>query len=276
MLLWGIEVLSKIISLRLIQVFLSFLVFPCWQAIRRSGVLGKQVNVFKEEVKSLAGVEIVSVSTAVPNRSNNTNVYWMDGRSDAFMMTTNWIDYDFLNTYRLELEGGRSFNEDFPTDHEACLINNMAGHEPRQYYFMEDDFERQYSEERQSARLAIIFSIITIIIAALGLFGLTSFTLQQRTKEIGIRKTMGSSTGQIFILIAKDIFILLGVSTLIAWPIIYFIMKNWLENFHYRVQMTVWPFTAGCLIAVIIALLTLSYKTWKAAKTNPANSLQYE
>jgi len=152
----------------------------------------------------------------------------------------------------------------------------MAGHEPLQYYFMEDDFERQYSEERQSARLAIIFSIITIIIAALGLFGLSSFTLQQRTKEIGIRKTMGSSTGQIFILIAKDIFILLGISTVIAWPVIYFIMKKWLENFHYRVQISVWPFIIGCLIAITIALLTLSYKTWKAATTNPADSLQYE
>jgi len=100
--------------------------------------------------------------------------------------------------------------------------------------------------------------------------------LQQRTKEIGIRKTMGSTSGEIFILIAKDIFILLGISSLIAWPVIYFIMKSWLENFHYRVQMTVWPFITGCLIAVVIATLTISYKTWKAARTNPADSLQYE
>jgi putative ABC transport system permease protein len=141
---------------------------------------------------------------------------------------------------------------------------------------MKDDFERQYSEEKQSASLAIIFSIVTIIIAALGLFGLTSFTLQQRTKEIGIRKTMGSTTGQVFILIAKDIFVLLGISTLFAWPAIYFVMRKWLENFYYRVDMTVWPFIIGCLIAVVIALITLSYKTVKAARTNPADSLQYE
>jgi putative ABC transport system permease protein len=330
--------------------------------IKRAGVLRDQVKVFKDEVNNLAGVEIVSVSTAVPNRNNNNNSYWMDGRSDGFLMVTNWIDNDFFETYKIELEGGRNFNEEFPSDQKACIVNakaiedynfddpfnvrfrdepdadgnpaympiigsvnnfhfaslhgpikpymfrykedgiyfgyvtirltpaadketinqiekiwkSLAGHEPLQYYFMGDDFDRLYSEEKESASLAIIFSIITIIIAALGLFGLTSFTLQQRTKEIGIRKTMGSTTCQVFFLIAKDIFVLLGISSLIACPAIYFVMKNWLENFYYRVDITVWPFIIGSLVAILIALITLSYKTLKAARTNPAESLQYE
>lgn len=330
--------------------------------VRRAGVLGEQVSVFKEELKKIPGVECVSVSTAVPSYNNNNNGYQMDGREEAFLMTTNWIDYDFFKTYKIKIAGGRAFQEEFPTDQNACIINESAvreynlenpynerfirndndenipeyipiigtaqdfhfsslhgpiqpyifrykvpglyfgyvsvrllptansetisqiediwkglsGNEPMQYFFMDEDFKRLYKEEQQSASLAVVFSLLTIFIAALGLFGLTSFTLLQRTREIGIRKTMGASTWEVFTLIAKEVFILLGISTLIAWPAIYLFMNNWLENFYYRITMSVGEFLIGFLIAVLIALLTTGYKTLKAARANPADSLQYE
>ena len=133
-----------------------------------------------------------------------------------------------------------------------------------------------YIQEKQNAQMAVIFSILAIFIAALGLFGLTSFTVEQRTKEIGVRKAMGSSVSGIYFVISREIIILVSISALIAWPLIYYIAGKWLENFYYRINPGVFSLLAGLAIALSIALLTISYRILKAARVNPAQSLKYE
>jgi putative ABC transport system permease protein len=152
----------------------------------------------------------------------------------------------------------------------------FTANNPLQYYFIDDDFEQMYKQEKQNAQMAIIFSILAIFIAALGLFGLTSFTVEQRTKEIGVRKAMGSSVTGIYIVISKEVIILISISALIAWPIIYYIAGKWLENFYYRITPGLFIFAAGLTIALGIAILTISYRIMRAASVNPAQSLKYE
>jgi putative ABC transport system permease protein len=147
---------------------------------------------------------------------------------------------------------------------------------PLQYYFIDADFEHMYIQEKQNAQMAVVFSIIAIFIAALGLFGLTSFTVEQRTKEIGVRKAMGSTIASIYIVISREVIILVSTSALIAWPLIYYIAVRWLENFYFRINLGVFSFIAGFTIALGIAVLTISYRIMKAARVNPAQSLKYE
>jgi putative ABC transport system permease protein len=145
-----------------------------------------------------------------------------------------------------------------------------------QFFFMDQDFAQKYKEEKQSARLSLIFSIMAIIIACLGLFGLMSFTIEQRTKEIGIRKSMGASVTGIFYLITREIILLVFVSTLISWPLIYYVANNWLKNYYYRINLRPYDFLLGFLVALTIALATVVFHAIKLSKTNPVEALRYE
>ena len=174
-------------------------------------------------------------------------------------------------TVRLTAHNYAKTISDIETKWKEFVQNN-----PLQYYFLDQDFEKMYIQEKQNAQMAVIFSILAILIASLGLFGLTSFTVEQRTKEIGVRKAMGSSVTGIYIEISKEIVILVSVSALIAWPIIYYIATKWLENFYYRINLGVFSFVAGLLIAMGIAVMTISYRILRAAQVNPAQSLKYE
>jgi putative ABC transport system permease protein len=330
--------------------------------INRAGALGTKVKSFKQAVKEIPGVMNISSSTAVPGRNNNNNGYMIEGRKDeTFLIMTNWVDYNYLDTYGMTLVSGRSFDESYTTDQQACLVNETAvkdfsitdvqktrfmqpsdsgkieylpvlgvvknfnfqslrnpigpyifkfqndgmmwgyltvkissqnysktisaienkwkeftANDPLQYYFVDEDFEKMYIQEKQNAQMAVIFSILAIFIAALGLFGLTSYTVEQRTKEIGVRKAMGSSVAGIYVEISREVIILVSISALIAWPIIYFIAGKWLENFYYRISLGAISFVAGLTIALGIAVLTISYRILKAARVNPAQSLKYE
>ena len=133
-----------------------------------------------------------------------------------------------------------------------------------------------YIKERQNALIAVVSSILAIFVAILGLYGLTSFSVENRTKEIGVRKVMGSSITSICYLISKETLLLIMISALISFPVIYFVAGKWLENFFYRINPGVITFMGGLIITMLIALLTISYRTIKAARTNPARSLRYE
>jgi putative ABC transport system permease protein len=329
--------------------------------IERAHIVGNKMKSFKESVKMVPGVINIASSTAIPGRTNNNNGYMIEGRKDeTYLMTTSWVDYDFIDTYRMRLDSGRVFSESFSTDRQACILNESAvrnfsitdlektrilrpgetgpeaipivgvvknfnfeslrnpiqpyilllqgednywgyitvrlspanysatinaiekiwkeysSNAPLQYYFMDADFEKMYSQEKQNARMAMIFSLLAIFIAALGLFGLTSYTVEQRTKEIGVRKAMGSSVAGIYIEISKEIVLLVSISALIAWPIIYYYAGKWLENFYYKINPGLFSFIAGLIIALSIALITISYRVLKAASVNPARSLKYE
>lgn len=152
----------------------------------------------------------------------------------------------------------------------------FAANNPMQYYFLDEDFEHMYIQEKQNARMAVIFSFLAVFIAALGLFGLTSYTVEQRTREIGVRKAMGSSVMGIYYVMSREIILLVSLSALIAWPLIYLIADRWLQNFYYRIDQGVFTFLSGLIIALGIALTTVSFRILRAARVNPAQSLKYE
>ncbi len=330
--------------------------------INRAGALGTKVPSFRDAVKAIPGVINIASSTGVPGHNNNKFSYTMEGRKEeTFLMQTNWVDKNYLETYGINIASGRPFNESFSTDQMACLINESAVKEfqiadiskarfmapresqtktyipvigvvkdfcfesmrnkigpyilcfktdemmgdyltiklssrsfsktikdiehqwkefvpnnPLQYYFVDEDFEKMYIQEKQNATMAVIFSILAIFIASLGLFGLMSFTVEQRTKEIGVRKAMGSSVTGIYVVISGEIIILVSVSALVAWPVVYYWAGKWLENFYYKINPGLFTFVVGLIIALGIAILTISYRIMRAARVNPAQSLKYE
>ena len=147
---------------------------------------------------------------------------------------------------------------------------------PFEYFFLDEDFNKLYQSEMKTGQIFTSFSVLAILIACLGLLGLTIFTVERRIKEIGIRKVLGASISTIVFLISKEFLKWVLIANLIAWPIAYYFMNKWLENFAYRTEMTVWVFILSAFIALLIALLTVSSQTIKAATANPVKSLRYE
>lgn len=145
-----------------------------------------------------------------------------------------------------------------------------------EYEFFDDHFGRIYLAEERTAQILFSFSILAIIIASLGLFGLAAFIAEQRTKEIGIRKVMGATVSGIIVLLIKQFTKWVIIANLIAWPAAYFMMKKWLQNFAYQAPLTIWVFLISAMLALIIAILTVSYQSMKAALANPVSSLRYE
>ncbi|MCD6564919.1 MAG: ABC transporter permease [Bacteroidales bacterium] len=148
--------------------------------------------------------------------------------------------------------------------------------QPLEYSFLEDELASKYDDDRKTGIIFSIFAIIAILVSCLGLFGLASYTAEQRTKEIGIRKVMGASVPVILLLLSREIIILMSVSTLISWPAAYFFTKNWLQNFAFRINPGVLTFFIASLVALVIAMITVSYRTYRASKANPADSLRHE
>ena len=142
--------------------------------------------------------------------------------------------------------------------------------------FATDHIERWYRDDQRIGQIFSAAFVIAIFVACLGLLGLAAFTAEQRTKEIGIRKVMGASVWNLVILLCKDFVILVGIANLIAWPIIYVAMDQWLQHFAYRIELSATPFVLGSLLTFGIALLTVSTQAWKAARTNPAVTLRCE
>ncbi len=152
----------------------------------------------------------------------------------------------------------------------------LAPNQPFSYTFLDQDYARLYNREQQMSHVFQIFSGLAILIACLGLFGLAAFTTQQRTKEIGIRKILGASVSGIVCLLSKDFLKLVLIANLIAWPIAYYAMNQWLQSFAYRINLSIGTFILSGLIALFIALLTVSYQAIKAARANPVEALRYE
>jgi putative ABC transport system permease protein len=336
--------------------------------LRRMEAVGtNKVAAFKQEIEKISGVISSTNSTAVPGNPNNNNGFILEGtkRDQTYMMQVTWCDYDFLETYDLELMEGRFLSEKYITDSSAMVINesavnkfrleeplqtrflqpkfenadhhkpfhvvgvvknfhfeslhqdispcvfiqkpgswdwggyltvrvhkegvqntvqqihsvweNFTTNDPMQYFFLDQEFEKFYKEEIRTGRIAIVFSILAIFIASLGLFGLTLFIAEQRTKEIGIRKVLGAEQPSIIMMLSKEILILISISTLLAWAGAYLYFNNiWLPQFHFRIDLSIWPFIIAFFAALLIAFLTMSYRAIVAARTNPAAALKYE
>jgi len=156
------------------------------------------------------------------------------------------------------------------------IWNEMSPAYPFEYTFLDETFDRLYSAEQRIGKIFLAFTLITIFVACLGLFGLASFTAEQRTKEIGIRKVLGASVGNVVVLLSRQFTKWVLLANVIAWPLVFFAMRKWLENFAYRIDMGIWIFVLSGVIALGIALLSVSTKAVKAATANPVDSLRYE
>jgi putative ABC transport system permease protein len=332
--------------------------------IEQVHALQDKIPVFKKEIENIPGVIACSHSTAVPGHINNTNGYLIEGRppENSVLLTTAWTDYDHIKTYGIELIEGRFLSEEFGTDSNACVINEMAvknfqledplntrflqpspdgqpmiinnvigvvkdfhfnslhaniepyvflndrnqqnwgyfsikmrpenvtqtmkqvekiwkdftNDYPMQYFFMDEDFNRQYQEDRRTGRLSLVFGILAIFIACLGLYGLTSYTVEQRTKEIGIRKIQGADISRIVYLMLRESTIMIAIATVIAWVLAYLYLSKWLENYYYRITLNPLDFIISLVIVLVISWLTISYWTIRAAMINPAEALRHE
>lgn len=276
------------------------------------------------------------------------------GTNTDYMM----IDFDYIDTHKMEIVEGRNFSREFPSDtNRAYLINEEAikkwdfedpinkrfelnGNEgtiigvyknqhfglrhelkacvlyltskthwdtynyliarlkanhipealedikktwknhldsfPAEYHFMDDMIDKLYQSEMRLSRLVNTFTLLAIIISCLGLFGMASFTAQQRTKEIGIRKVLGASVARIIFLLTKEFAKWVLIANIIAWPVAFYAIHSWLKDYPYRINIHITVFIISGLAALTIALMTVIYQAIKAAAANPADSLKYE
>jgi putative ABC transport system permease protein len=148
--------------------------------------------------------------------------------------------------------------------------------EPFTYAFMDDLYNKTYSAEQKTGTILNIFSVLTIFVACLGLFGLATYTAEQRTKEIGIRKVLGASVTQVTQMLSKEFIKLVLIASFIAFPTAWWATNKWLESFAYRINISWWIFAVSGFTALLIALITVSFQAIKAAIANPVKSLRTE
>jgi len=154
--------------------------------------------------------------------------------------------------------------------------NKFAPEQPFSYYFMDDMLDRLYQNEKTSGQIFSIFSILAVVVACIGLFGLSTYMAEQRTKEVGIRKVLGSTASKIVVLMSKDFAKLVALAFLIAVPVAYYIMIKWLQSFSFRTSVPLWIFLLAGVAALVVAQFTISFQALKAASSNPADSLRFE
>jgi putative ABC transport system permease protein len=327
------------------------------------GFLQNRIEALKNEF--LQNPKVVSVTNSarmfdygIPGHGY---IFNRTASSEPLPMQIIHVDYDFLNTYQVELAAGRFFSKEFPSDtmnvlvNEAALIdfgtkdvigknlnqiksyneaksftiigvlkdfnyetlhkkvrplvisldtelqnagtiavrirpenmhstidylktiwNKFTNNEYFNYSFVDEHLATLYDSEEKTASIASVFSVLAIFIACLGLFGLAAFVTEQRTKEIGIRKVLGASVPEIVVLLSKEFAVWVLVANLIAWPVAFYVMNNWLQNFAFRINIGLSVFLLSGLTALIIALFTVSMHAVKAGLANPVDSLRNE
>jgi putative ABC transport system permease protein len=169
-------------------------------------------------------------------------------------------------------------SSDVATSVEAIkkVWNSLIPSTPFQYSFLDEDFDRLYKSEERFEQTFLSFSGLAIFIALMGLLSMASLSAEQRTKEIGIRKTLGASALSVTGLLSRYFLRWVVVANLFAWPAAYFFISRWLENFAYRIDITVWPFVAAAAISLVLGWISVSFQTLRAAMTNPVEALRYE
>lgn len=145
-----------------------------------------------------------------------------------------------------------------------------------EYNFLDETFDLQYKSEKRFENLLFSFALLALFIASIGLFGLSIYSTKRRTKEIGIRKINGARVSEIMAMLNKDVIKWVTIAYVIACPVAWYAMKKWLLNFAYKTEMSWWIFTLAGLLALGIALLTVSWQSWRAATRNPVEALRYE
>ena len=157
----------------------------------------------------------------------------------------------------------------------AVIKKDNPGY-PFQYTFLDEEFNKLFKTESLVGKLASVFAILAVFISCLGLFGLAAYTAGRRIKEIGIRKVLGGSVSGIMILLSVDFLKLVALSCLIAFPVAWWVMNTWLQDYQYRIEIHWWVFALSGVMAIVIALATVSFQAIKAALMNPVKSLRSE
>jgi ABC-type antimicrobial peptide transport system permease subunit len=152
----------------------------------------------------------------------------------------------------------------------------MAPDYPFTYKFVDDEYNKKFVSEERIGNLISAFAILTIFISCLGLFGLAAYTAERRTKEIGVRKVLGADLSSILVMLSKEYVYLIGVACLIASPIAWYFLHEWLQNYTYRIEIPWWIFIVSGVSALLVALLTVSFQSIRAALMNPVQSLRSE
>ncbi len=181
---------------------------------------------------------------------------------------------DNINTLNIRLNKSKPIKQSL-TQVENIFKKYNAEY-PFEYQFVNEEYAKKYGDEQRIGKLALIFAILAILISCLGLFGLASFVAEQRIKEIGIRKVLGASVANLWQLLSKDFVILVIISCLVAAPIAYYLMNEWLQKYTYHTEISWWVFAVAAMGALAITLLTVSYQAVKAALLNPVKSLKTE
>jgi putative ABC transport system permease protein len=323
----------------------------------------QNIEAFRNTLTQDTRIKSVAVSSNIPGSAMfSDTVFKRDDSDDIFSIIYIATDYEFVETYGLNVIQGRNFSEEFSTDIQGVVILNQAaakeiGYIPEEaagkkllryqsstefvestivgvvedfhfkslhriiepfllmlapdyfdtisvrvvpgdvrgtidfiqqkwretypeeqfeFSFLDSRIDLLYESERKIRNIFLIFSVLSIFVACLGLFGLAAFTAEERTKEIGVRKVLGASTGNILILLSKEFAKWVLVANVVAWPVGYFMMNRWLQNFAFKINISLWPFALSTVLALIIALLTVSYQSIRASLTNPVDCLRYE
>ena len=221
--------------------------------------IGKKVTLedSKSEVFTIVGVLKNFHYSSMKDDIGALNLYLGD---TANSMAVQLASGDFANTLKLI----------------ESKWNEVAPGQPFNYYFMDEAFNETYAAEKRLGSIFITFTILSILIACLGLFGLAAFNAEKRTKEIGVRKVLGASVSQISYRLTLDFLRLVGIGIIISLPIGWLTMNKWLEDFSYRIEIPWWVFVLSALLAIGIAILTVSYQSIKAAVVDPVKSLRTE
>ena len=328
--------------------------------VKNAKYVGQRTRVFKEEINRIAGVDAVSISSALPGTDHNNVIFTPEGSDHGLSLNMAEVDKDYLKVMRFSLNKGRFFSEEFPTDSSAIIINlaalnvlewkerfdrklrleisppiefhtigvtedfhyeskhqtvrpmgmillnntistpnfvsvrikpgnpmqivkeierlwyKMADGSPFEYNFLDESYDRLYKNEAQTRDIFTLFSLLSVFVASLGLFGLSAFLVERRTKEVGIRKAIGATTKGITLSFLLQYIKWVVLAGIIATPLAYLVMQKWLQNFAFRITLGWWIFLIAIAIAVVIAILTVLLQTIKAAAKNPTNLLRYE
>jgi putative ABC transport system permease protein len=161
-------------------------------------------------------------------------------------------------------------------DHLKKAYSKFVSNRDFSYTFLKEDIGQQYLAEEKFTQVFGLFTILAIIIACLGTFGLISFTAERKSKEIGIRKVLGASVGNVSVLLIKEFIILIVVASVIAWPIAWYALRGWVDDFIYRTSIGVTPFILSTILAAFIVVITTGFRAMKAALANPVDSLREE
>jgi putative ABC transport system permease protein len=199
--------------------------------------------------------------------------YHQEGLKNDYRQTAFHLTPDNHNYFNVKVQAGDMGQFLAYAKEKYTLI--FPGN-PFDYFFLDSFFNRQYKNDRQFAHVVAFFSMLAIFVAALGLFGLASFAATQRTKEIGIRKVLGSTVTNIFLLLSKDFLKLVLIANLIAIPLVWIMMDAWLQAFAFRITIGVWVFLVAAAATIFVSLLTVSFQSIKAAIANPVRALRYE